>query len=133
MGWERRDRQHPPVGEFKPVAYRVVVNDTYVQHMFRNAALVIRNGSDVPEFLLFCATYVLTHHRSLTHLRKVYRKGKRDIQAAVDAVPGSRFDPITPGYPGLEVFQRREREQAFARFARQAEIELHKDITGEER
>ncbi|MEA2559529.1 MAG: hypothetical protein QOH06_1033 [Acidobacteriota bacterium] len=129
MGWERRNRRHPPVGQDKPEAYRVVVYDTFFQHMFRNAARVIRNGSDVPEFLMFCASYVLTRHRSLTHLRKIYRKGKRDIQAAVDTVPGSKLDP----YPELESRQRREREHAFDRFARWAERELHEDITGEKR
>ena len=58
------NRRHPPVGQDKPEAFRVVVRDTYVQHMLRNAALVIRNGSDVPEFLMFCASYVLTRHRA---------------------------------------------------------------------
>jgi hypothetical protein len=128
MGGQHRNR-HPPVGQDKPEAFRVVVRDTYIQHMLRNAALVIRNGSDVPEFLMFCASYVLTRHRSLTNLRRIYRKGKRDIQAAVDAVPGSKLDP----YPDLEARQRREREQAFDRFARWAEKELHEDITGEKR
>ncbi|HWN41360.1 MAG TPA: hypothetical protein VNW71_04030 [Thermoanaerobaculia bacterium] len=129
MGGRRANQRHPPVGQDKPAAYRVVVYDTFIQHMLCNAALVIRNGMDVPEFLLFCASYVLTRHRSLTHLRRIYRKGKRDIQAAVDAVPGSKFDP----YPDLEARQRREREQAFDRFARWAERELHEDITGEKR
>jgi hypothetical protein len=123
MGGKRRNQRHSPVGQDKPEAYRVVVYDTFFQHMFRNAALVIRNGSDVPEFLLYCASYVLTHHRSLTHLRKIYRKGKRDIQAAVDAVPG--------GSPEQESERRRARGQAFDRFARWADSELHEDITGE--
>jgi len=125
MGWERRNRRHPPVGEDKPAAYRVVVYDTYVQHMLRNAALVIRNGSDVPEFLMFCASYVLTRHRYLTHLRKIYRKGKKDIQAAVDAVPG--------GSPEQESERRWTREKAFEQFARRADRELHEDITREKR
>ena len=121
----RQQYRHPPVGQDKPAAYRVVVYDTFFQHMFRNAALVIRNGSDVPEFLLFCASYVLTRHRRLTHLRRVYRQGRRDIQAAVDAVPG--------GSPEQEAEQRWTREKAFEQFARWADRELHEDITGEKR
>jgi hypothetical protein len=120
-----RNRKHPPVGQDKPEAYRVVVYDTFYQHMFRNAALIIRNGSDVPEFLLYCASYVLTRHRGLTHLRRIYRHGKREIQAAVDAVPG--------GSPEQESERRWTREQAFDRFARWADSELHEDITGEKR
>lgn len=120
-----QQRRHPPVGQDKPEAYRVVVYDTFIQSMLCNAALVIRNGSDVPEFLLFCANYVLTRHRSLTRLRRIYRKGKRDIQAAVDAVPG--------GSPEQESERRWAREKAFEQFARRASGELHEDITGEKR
>jgi hypothetical protein len=97
-----REKQRAPIGQYKPKAYRVVVYDTFAQYKLRRAALVIRNGMDVPEFLLFCADYVLTHHRELKRFRSIFRKGAKDIKAAVPE----------------------DREEVFERFARWAEGEL---------
>jgi hypothetical protein len=119
-----RDAHRFPVGERKPVTFRVVVHDSFHQHALRVAAQRIRNGMDVPEFLLFCAGYVIDHHRELKRFRSVFRKGVKDIRAAVAAVPGTKRDPVTPGESSLESRRERARAEAFDRFARWAEGEL---------
>jgi hypothetical protein len=128
-----RNRQHPPIGQYKPKPYRVVVVDTFKQHRLALAALVIRNGWTVPQFLLYAADYVIAKHPELKHLRSVFRKGERNLSAAVKRVPGTKWDPVTPGESSLESRRERAREEAFERFARWAESELHEDITGEKR
>ncbi len=119
-----RARERFPMGERKPVTFRVVVHDTFHQYALRMAAQRIRNGMDVPEFLLFCAGYVIDHHRELKRFRSIFRKGVKDIRAAVAAVLGTKHDPVTPGESSLESRRERAREEAFNRFARWAEGEL---------
>lgn len=107
MSWAQtaRQKQLAPVGFYRPEAFRVVVHDTFHQYALRMAAQSIRNGMSVPEFLLFCAAYVLRNHRELKRFRSVFRKGAKDIKAAAAA-------PVAA------------REEAFERFARWAEGEL---------
>jgi hypothetical protein len=121
-----RNRQHPLIGKHKAQAYRVVVVDTFKQHRLTMAALVIRNGWTVPQFLLYCAYYVIARHHELKHLRALFRKGERDILAAARS-------PVGPEIMEPETERERRRERAFERFARWAESELHEDITGEKR
>jgi hypothetical protein len=117
-----RQKQRAPIGQYKPEAYRVLVYDTFTQYKLGIAARIV-GCRTVPEFLLFCANYVLSHHRGLKRLRSIFRKGERDILAAVAAVPVP-LGPLGPGCPGRESARERGREEAFNRFARWAEGEL---------
>ena len=125
MSWTRARRKLlAPVGQYKPETFRVVVHDTFQQYTLRMAAQVIRNGMSVPEFLLFCAAYVISHHRELKRFRSIFRKGELEILAAAAS-------PVGPEVLEPETERERRREVAFERFARRAERELHEDITGE--
>src|SRR5688572_20648583 len=128
MSWAQtaREKQLAPVGFYKPETYRVKVHDTFHQHALRMAAQSIRNGMTVPEFLLFCAGYVIRNHRELKRFRSIFRKGAKDIKAAAVA-PVGEVGPLTLA----ETVRDRRRGEAFDRFARWAERELHEDITGE--
>ncbi len=112
MGWEHTARQKrlAPIGEYRPQAYRVVVHDTFQQYRLSMAALEIRRTSDLPAFLLFCAEYVIQHHRELKRLRSVFRRGARQIRAAVAA-------PIEPGCLSPESERERRRQAALDRFS----------------
>ena len=86
MGWEHTARQKrlAPIGEYSPEPYRVVVHDTFQQYRLRTAALTLCRKSDIPEFLLFCAEYVLTRHPELKRFRRVFRKPaapQKDVSA----------------------------------------------------
>ena len=119
MAWHHtaREKQLAPIGQYRPYPYRVVVHDTFRQYQLSMAALIIRNGMSVPEFLLFSAGYVLTHHRELKRFRSVFRKGAREILAAVaEPIGPETLEPISE--------QERRREEAFQRFAEWAEGEL---------
>ena len=126
MGWEHtaRQRRPAPIGEYSPEPYRVVVHDTFQQYRLRMAALAIQNDMSVPEFLLFCAEYVLTHHRDLKRVRRVFRKGAREILAAV-------AEPIGPDFQEPESEQERRRRAALDRFSTWAGPALRKDTAGE--
>lgn len=128
MSWARtaRQKQLAPVGQFRPETFRVVVHDTFQQFKLHTAAHVIRNGMLVPEFLLFCAAYVIRHHRDLKRFRSIFREGERDILAAAAS-------PVGPEIMEPETERERRRALVFERFARRAEAELHEDITGERR
>lgn len=128
MGWDHtaRERRLAPIGEYRPEPYRVVVHDTFQQYKLRMAALTIRNGMSVQEFLLFCAEYVIAHHRQLKSFRRIFRKGAREIVAAA-------AKPIGPGFMFPESEQNRRRQAALNRFCTWAGEALHEDITGEKR
>jgi hypothetical protein len=87
-----REKQRAPIGQYKPEAYRVVVYDTFTQYKLSTAARIV-GCRTVPEFFLFCAGYVLSHHRDLKRLRSIFRKGERDIKAAA-ALPVD--DEVSP-------------------------------------
>jgi hypothetical protein len=116
MGWEHtaREKRLAPIGEYRPEVYRVTVHDTFQQAQLRAAALEIRNGMSLPEFLLWCADYVIDHYRKLATVRKVYRKGAREISAAVRE-PVSTADPVRADQ--LREIRRREALEAFSRRA----------------
>lgn len=128
MSWSRtaRQKQLAPVGPYKPRAYRVVVHDMFHQLALHRAAQVIRNGMEVPEFLLFCAAYVVDHHRDLKRFRSIFLRGAKDIKAAVAAAPVTT-GPLGPGDPTSETVRDRVREEAFDRFARWAESALFEE------
>lgn len=96
------------------------------QYRLRMAAMVISNGMQVPEFLLFCAHYVIAHHRRLKDFRQVFRKGAREILAAA-------AKPVGPGFLFPESEQNRRRQAALDRFCTWAGDALHEDITGEKK
>jgi hypothetical protein len=84
VGWDHtaREERLAPIGEYRPERYRVIVHDTFQQRRLTAAALLIRNGMSLPEFFLYCAEYVMDHHRRLGAVRKAYRKAARRIVAA---------------------------------------------------
>jgi hypothetical protein len=130
MSWAQtaREKQLAPIGQYKPEAFCIVVHDSFKQCALRMAAQVIRNGMTVPEFLLFCAGYVIRNHREFKRFRSIFRKRAKDIKAAAAApVDESEISPYTLA----ETVRDRRREEAFDRFARWAERELYQDITGE--
>ena len=112
------------VGEDNPVAYRVVVRDTFDQYKFQVAAQMIRNGMPMAQFFLYCAEYVFFYHRRLKRVRAVFRKGAREIQAAA-AGPNSHEALCRKSD------RDRRRRIALDRFSRRAADELHDYITGE--
>ncbi len=129
MSWAQtaREKQLAPVGFYKPETYRVKVHDTFHQYALRQAAQSIERGMDVPAFFLFCVRYVVDHHRELKRFRKVFRKGVKDIKAAAAAPVDDEVGPFVLA----DTVRDRRRREAFDRFARWAERELHQDITGE--
>jgi hypothetical protein len=121
MGWEHtaREKRLAPIGEYCPEHYRITVHDSFQQYRLRMAALAIRNGMSIPEFFLFCADYVLAHHRHLRHFQSIFRKGARQITAAARSSVASSFTE-----PESE--KERRRRQAFDRFCEWAGPELLK-------
>lgn len=119
MGWEHtaRHKRLAPIGEYQPETYRVTVHDTFQQYRLRMAALAISNGMTVPEFYAFAVDYVLAHHRKLARLRAVFRKGAREIGAAV-------YAPIPANFAEPEAERDRRRRVALDRFAVWAGPEL---------
>ena len=119
MGWEHtaREKRRAPVGEYRPERYRVVVYDTFHQYKLHAAALVIHNGMSIPEFFLYCTEYVLDHHRKLKHLRRVFRKGAREVCAAA-------AEPVGPEFMEPKSEQERRRRAALDRFCDRAGAEL---------
>jgi len=113
MGWEHtaREKRLAPIGEYRPEVYRVTVHDTFQQARLRAAVYVIHNGMSLPDFLLWCADYVIAHHRQLATVRKVYRKGAREISAAVRE-PANTTDPVR--IDQLREIRRREALEAFS-------------------
>jgi hypothetical protein len=83
MGWDHtaREERLAPVGRYEPEHYRVTVHDTFQQRRLTAAAHVVGNGTTIPEFLLWCADYVIDRHRQLATVRKAYRKAARRIIA----------------------------------------------------
>jgi len=119
MGWAEtaREKRRAPIGEYRPERYTVVVYDTFEQYKLRMAALTIRNGMSVPEFFLYCAEYVLDHHRKLKDLRRIFRKGAREVCIAAAEPVGSEFME-----PKSE--EQRRRREALDRFCEWAAPEL---------
>jgi len=111
MGWaeDARQKRRAPIGLYEPERYTVTVYDTFQQYKLRMAALAIANGMSVPQFYAFCADYVIDHHRKLRHFKGVFRKGAREILAAVYAPIGDEF--MEP-----ESERTRRRREAFYRF-----------------
>jgi hypothetical protein len=112
MGWDHdaRQRRLAPVGEYEPKAYRVVVHDSFYRRRLEVAALDVHHASSVAEFLLHCAEYVITHRREFKRFRAVFRKGRREILAAVNA-------PVDPAFREPESERLRRRRKAMDRFS----------------
>jgi hypothetical protein len=64
---------------FIPETYRVRIDDTYDQTRHEMAARHLR--MKLPEYLLFCASYVFRHHRDLAPVRAEIRKWDREERA----------------------------------------------------
>jgi uncharacterized protein (DUF1501 family) len=126
MGWEHtaRERRRAPIGEYAPERYRVVVYDSFQQYRLGLAALVIHNGMSVPDFFLYAADYTLDRHPKLRRLKKIFRKGAREILKAAEA-------PVDAGITDPQSERDHRRQQALLRFSRWASRELHEDIIGD--
>jgi hypothetical protein len=126
VGWDHtaREERLAPIGEYRPEVYRITVHDAFEQYRLSMAALVIRNGMSVPEFFLYCARYVLDHHRKLKHFRAVFRKGAREITAA-------RRAPVPAIFQEPDTERNRRRRAALAHFCEWASAELVAEIRRE--
>jgi hypothetical protein len=123
MTWDHAARQKrlAPIGQYRPEPYRVTVHDTFQQYKLRMAAFQIQSGMTVPEFLIFAADYAISHHRKLRHFGAIFRKGARQIVAAVSA-------PIEPSPLSCPESEReRRRERAVDRFCSWAGAKLLRD------
>jgi hypothetical protein len=65
---------------FEPFTYKVRMDDTRDQTAIRLAAVELGNGN-VPEFLLWCARYVIRRHKLLKDLRAELRRRDRQDRA----------------------------------------------------
>lgn len=81
--WNARDRLKDRIRacrwRFDPSTYQVRADDTREQAALRMASDCI--GGSVPEFLLWCARYVLQHHKRLKGVRAHLRKLDREERA----------------------------------------------------
>jgi hypothetical protein len=112
MTWDHavRRKRLAPIGTYEPESYRVTVHDTFQQYKLRMAAVQIRSGMTVPEFLLFAADYAIAHHRQLRHFGAIFQKGARQIVAAGSA-------PVEPSLHSCpESVRDRRRDTALCRF-----------------
>ena len=93
MGWNHASNRKrlAPIGNYEPEHYRVTVHDTFQQYKLRMAAVQIRSGMTVPEFLLFAAEYAIAHHRELRHFGAIFRKGARELAVAAAQVTPSPY------------------------------------------
>ncbi len=93
MSWNHASNRKrlAPVGNYRPESYRVTVHDTFEQYKLRMAAVQIRSGMTVPEFLIFAAGYTIAHNRELRHFAAVFRKGAREIATAAAQVKPSSY------------------------------------------
>ena len=77
---EREDRKAACVGLYNPFTYKVRLDDTHVQWKLRLACNALWGQSvSVSWFLLWCAEYVIAHHRELKEVRKTIREAEREI------------------------------------------------------
>lgn len=78
--WNARDRLNDRIRacrwRFDPSTYKVRADDTREQAALRMASDCI--GGSVPEFFLWCARYVLQHHKRLKGVRARLRKLDRE-------------------------------------------------------
>ena len=124
MGWDHavRERKLAPFGEYKPERYRVVVHDTFQQHRLEMAALILCGKSDIPALLLFCAEYAIARHPELKVFRRIFRKGLREIGAALQA----KSEVL--GSWEREAEQDRRKAEAVSRFRTWADPALWEEI-----
>jgi hypothetical protein len=119
MGWaeDARQERRAPIGLYDPERYTVTVYDSFQRYKLLLAAHTIANGMTIPQLYQYAMDYVFDHHRDLKHLRRVFRKGAREIRAAV-------AEPIGPEFMEPRSEKQRRREAALRRFAAWAGPEL---------
>jgi hypothetical protein len=82
--WNAGDRLRSRVQackwRFEPVTYKVRIDDTRDRLAIRLAAVDLGDGN-VPEFLLWCARYVIRRHKLLKDLRAELRRKDRQDRA----------------------------------------------------
>src|SRR5207248_7564326 len=67
-------------GDFRPVVYRVKVDDEFAQWRYRIATTALWGQSvRVEEFFWLCAEYVIRHHRQLAAVRREIRLKEREM------------------------------------------------------
>jgi hypothetical protein len=74
-------RENACKGTFRPVTYKVRVDDSHAHWRLELAARALW-GQSVPGFLLWCAEYVLRHHRGLKEVRRAIRFKEREMRKA---------------------------------------------------
>jgi hypothetical protein len=119
MGWaeDARQERRAPIGLYDPERYTVTVYDSFQRYKLYMAAHTIGGSMTIPQFYAFCAEYVLRNHRDLKRLRRVFRKGAREILAAV-------AEPIGPEFMEPKSEKERRREAALRHFGAWAGPEL---------
>jgi hypothetical protein len=75
--------------DYKPVTYRVRVDDTFDQVRYQAAGQDL-GVEDVPGFLRFAADYVYRHHPALKPLRQNMRENIREERARRKAEAAER-------------------------------------------
>lgn len=77
---DQEDRAAACLGLYHPCAYEVRIDDTHVQWKFRLASAALFGQTvGIPSFLLWCAEYVIAHHRELKEVRRTIREAERQI------------------------------------------------------
>jgi hypothetical protein len=68
-------------GDFRPVVYKVRVDDDFAQWRYHLAAQALwGNGVRVESFFVLCAEYVLRHHRGLKEARRTIRQVEAEMR-----------------------------------------------------
>lgn len=76
---EREDREAACLGLYHPCSYEVRIDDTHDQWKLRLASdALFGQSAGIPSFLLWCAEYVIAHHRELKEVRRTIREVERE-------------------------------------------------------
>jgi hypothetical protein len=78
---DRENRAAACKGIYSPMKYSVRVDDDHARWRYRIAATAIWGESvSVASFFIFCAEYVIRHHRQLAGVRRVIREEERKLR-----------------------------------------------------
>jgi hypothetical protein len=68
-------------GEYRPVVYRVKVDDEFAQWRYRLATTALWGQSvSVESFFYLCVEYVIRHHRKLAAVRREIREEEKKLR-----------------------------------------------------
>jgi hypothetical protein len=66
-------------GDFRPVTYKVRVDDDHAQWRYEIAARALL-GQTASSFFVWCAEYVIRHHRKLKEVRRTIRQEETEMR-----------------------------------------------------